>query len=292
MSIVEFDRLKKYYGKQMGVEDVTFSIEEGEVFGFIGPNGAGKSTAIRCALSLIFPTEGAITIFGKDSVNDRSEIAEDIGYLPSEVRYYERMRVKSFLDYAGSFYEDFDPAYQTELVELLALDTSKRIGDLSLGNRKKVGVIQAFQHKPRLLMLDEPTSGLDPLMQQKFFDLVERHRHEGATVLFSSHVLSEVKRLSDRIAIIREGVVRDINTVAELEQATHKLIHLVAAEEQLTVLDKQPGFEVKTSKPGERHYTYDGDLQQLFRLLADIPTTNATVEDPSLEELFLRYYED
>lgn len=291
MPIMEVSHLKKYYGKHRGVEDVSFTIEEGEIFGFIGPNGAGKSTTIRCALSLIFPTSGEIKIFGKDSVKDRVEIARRVGYLPGEVFYYDNMTVKELLRYSASFYEKVDPKAAARLCELLELDPSKKIEDLSLGNKKKAGIIQGLLHDPRLIILDEPTSGLDPLMQQRFFSLIEERRRQGATVLFSSHILSEVKRLSDRIAIIRNGRIEDVNTVMALESNTYKDITVHALEENLKKLDRLTGLEVRLASAGLRQYTYRGDMAHLLKELSQAGVTNLTIEDPSLEDIFLHYYE-
>lgn len=291
MQVIEINHLKKYYGKNRGVEDVSLHVDEGEIFGFIGPNGAGKSTTIRCALSLIFPTSGEIKIFGKDSVKDRVEIARQVGYLPGEVFYYDNMTVKELLNYSASFYGKVNTKERDELCELLELDPSKKIEDLSLGNKKKVGIIQGLAHKPRLIILDEPTSGLDPLMQQRFFKLIEERRNQGATVLFSSHILSEIKRLSDRIAIIRNGQIEDINSVMGLESNAYKNIQIQAPEDNLVRLDHFSGLEQKLGSPGERHYLYRGDIARLLRELNLIQVLNLTIEDPSLEEIFMHYYE-
>lgn len=291
MSILEINQLKKYYGKHMGVEDVSFKVEEGEIFGFIGPNGAGKSTTIRCALSLIFPTAGEIKIFGKDAIKDRVDIAKDIGYLPSEVFYYDNMQVKDLLDYSASFYKNVDSAYIKKLCETLELDPHKKIEDLSLGNKKKVGIVQGLLHKPKLIILDEPTSGLDPLMQQRFFDLIEDHRAKGATILFSSHILSEVKRLCDRIAIIRKGKVEDINTIIGLEQNLFRRVEIFAPEAALKALDQRQDLTIRHQGPGQRQYDFKGEIKNLLPQLSEASPDNLTIEEPSLEDIFMRYYQ-
>lgn len=291
MNIIEINQLKKYYGKHRGVEDVTFQVKEGEIFGFIGPNGAGKSTTIRCALSLIYPTSGNIKIFGLDSIKDRVEIAKNVGYLPGEVFYYDNMTVKDLLDYSASFYQNSDKKVRLELCEVLELDQTKKIEDLSLGNKKKVGIVQGLLHNPRLIILDEPTSGLDPLMQQRFFQLIEERRRQGATILFSSHILSEVKRLSDRIAIIRNGVIQDVNTVMGLESNAYKNVLVHASEDQLLKLDQLHQLEVRTREIGRREYTYRGDMNKLLQELSLTHVSNLIIEDPSLEEIFMHYYE-
>lgn len=290
MNIVEVNHLKKYYGKHRGVEDVNFTIKEGEIFGFIGPNGAGKSTTIRCALSLIFPTAGTIKLFGLDSVKDKVEIARQVGYLPSEVAYYENMKVKDLLDYSMSFYGPTDPARLKDLTDRMDLDITRKIDDLSLGNKKKVGIVQGLLHKPRLIILDEPTSGLDPLMQQRFFDLIEEENHRGATVLFSSHILSEVKRLSDRIALIKDGRIEDMAQIASLQSNHYKNVQLTAEPAALDQFEQSNMIENAQRYGNQLHFIYRGEINRLLRELAQFDVENLSMEDPSLEELFMDYY--
>ncbi|HHT21018.1 MAG TPA: ABC transporter ATP-binding protein [Tissierellia bacterium] len=291
MNIVEVNHLKKYYGRHRGVEDVHFTIKQGEVFGFIGPNGAGKSTTIRCALSLIFPTSGKITLFGLDSIKDQVEIAKRVGYLPSEVAYYDNMKVKDLLEYSMSFYGRPDPARLKDLCERMDLDISRKIDDLSLGNKKKVGIVQGLLHRPSLIILDEPTSGLDPLMQQRFFDLIEEENKRGATVLFSSHILSEVKRLSDRIALIKDGRIEDMDQIASLQSNHYKNVQLTADPEALDRFEGSDLIEVKQRFGDQLHFIYRGEINRLLRELARFDVQNLSMEDPSLEELFMDYYE-
>src|SRR4030042_3196181 len=205
MGIIEVNKLTKYYGKARGIVDVSFSVEDGEIFGFIGPNGAGKSTTIRVFLSLIYPTSGQAKIFGKDCIKYGPEIRQDIGYLPSEVFYYEGMKVLDLLKYSASFYAKDCTKRMHELADLMELDMKRKIDDLSYGNKKKVGIVQGLLHQPKLIVLDEPTSGLDPLMQQKFFNLIREENKRGATIFFSSHILGEVQKMCNRVAIIKEG---------------------------------------------------------------------------------------
>jgi len=291
MNIVEVNHLKKYYGRHRGVEDVHFTIKQGEVFGFIGPNGAGKSTTIRCALSLIFPTSGKITLFGLDSIKDQVEIAKRVGYLPSEVAYYDNMKVKDLLEYSMSFYGRPDPARLKDLCERMDLDISRKIDDLSLGNKKKVGIVQGLLHRPSLIILDEPTSGLDPLMQQRFFDLIEEENKRGSTVLFSSHILSEVKRLSDRIALIKDGRIEDMDQIASLQSNHYKNVQLTADPEALDRFEGSDLIEVKQRFGDQLHFIYRGEINRLLRELARFDVQNLSMEDPSLEELFMDYYE-
>ena len=194
--VIEIKELTKYYGKARGIIDVSFSVHEGEIFGFIGPNGAGKSTTIRTLLGLLYPTSGSATIFGRDCIRDGSELRRDIGYLPAEVYYYDNMKVIDLLKYSSSFYGKVDLPRIRELAGIMDLDLTRKIDDLSYGNKKKVGIVQGLLHRPKLIILDEPTSGLDPLMQKKFFELIREENKNGATVLMSSHILTEVDRKS------------------------------------------------------------------------------------------------
>lgn len=219
MNAIELQGLTKNYGKSRGINDINLEIKEGEVFGFIGPNGAGKSTTIRTLLGLIKPTAGTAKIFGKDVQTSGPETREEIGYLPSEVFYYDGMRVRDLLNYSASFYNKPKEKMQAriaELAEKLELDLSRKIDDLSYGNKKKVGIVQGLLHSPKLIILDEPTGGLDPLMQQTFFDLLREENQRGATVLFSSHILSEVQKLCDRVAIIKDGELVKVETMKNL----------------------------------------------------------------------------
>ena len=207
MSIIEVSHLTKFYGKARGIVDVSFNVEEGEIFGFIGPNGAGKSTTIRLFLSLIYPTKGQARIFGKDCIQFGPQIRQEIGYLPSEVFYDGGMKVLALLKCCSSPWKKACTSRLRELAELMELDLKRRIDDLSYGNKKKVGIVQGLLHQPSLIVLDEPTAGLDPLMQQKFFNLIREENRRGATVFFSSHILGEVQKMCNRVAIIKEGAI-------------------------------------------------------------------------------------
>ncbi len=291
MSIIETHHLTKYYGKSRGIIDVSIQVEEGEIFGFIGPNGAGKSTTIRLLLSLIFPTGGSATIFGKDVVRYGPEIRRHIGYLPSEVFYYEGMRVRDLLRYSASFYEGNHTQRMRELAEYMELELDRRIDDLSYGNRKKVGIVQGLLHAPKLIFLDEPTAGLDPLMQRKFFDLVRReNRERGVTVFFSSHILSEVQRLCDRVAIIREGRIVEISDIQTLQKNNYKRVRLVA--DGLTPEHFQlPGVTNLEQSNGVLRFFFKGDVNTLLQRIAALKVQDVAIEEPTLEEIFMHYYE-
>ncbi len=281
MSVIEVSKLTKYYGKSRGIVDVSFNVEEGEIFGFIGPNGAGKSTTIRLLLSLIYPSSGSAKVFGKDVVASGTEIRRNIGYLPSEVYYYEGMKVINLLRYSASFYEgDFDKRMH-ELSEYMELDLNRRIDELSYGNKKKVGIVQGLLHSPNLLLLDEPTSGLDPLMQRKFFDLIRKENARGVTVFFSSHILGEVQRLCTRVGIIREGKMVEISDIRSLQQNNYKKVHVTAEGISAAVFDL-PGVTNLQSENGTARFFFKGDINQITKKISGMKVADVTIEEPTL----------
>lgn len=290
MNIIEVNHLSKYYGKARGIVDVSFDVEEGEIYGFIGPNGAGKSTTIRLFLSLIYPTGGSAKIFGKDCIEHGPEIRQEIGYLPSEVFYYEGMKVLELLKYSASFYKKDCTQRMLQLADIMELDLKRRIDDLSYGNKKKVGIVQGLLHQPKLIILDEPTSGLDPLMQQKFFNLIREENQRGATVFFSSHILSEVQKICNRVAIIKEGSIINIQDIKSLQKDNYKRIRLTADN-----LDAQrfsiSGVNNLEQQNGSLSFLYKGDINSLMKLISQSELTDVTIEEPTLEEIFMHYYE-
>jgi len=290
MSMIEVSHLTKFYGKSRGIEDVSFNVEAGEIFGFIGPNGAGKSTTIRLLLSLIHPSRGEARVFGMDVTRQGPEIRRDIGYLPSEVFYYEGMKVVDLLKYSASFYKgDFTDRMQ-ELSKLMELDLQRRISDLSLGNKKKVGIVQGLLHRPRLLFLDEPTSGLDPLMQRKFFDLIKAENKNGVTVFFSSHILGEVQRLCNRVGIIRAGNIVEISDIRSLQQNNYKKVSISAAN----LDEKQFNLSGVTNLHKENntiHFFFKGDINAILQRISSFQIEDLSIEEPTLEEIFMHYYE-
>jgi ABC-2 type transport system ATP-binding protein len=290
MSIIEVSHLTKYYGKARGIVDVSFKVEEGEIFGFIGPNGAGKSTTIRLFLSLIYPTKGEAKIFGKDCIQFGPEIRQEIGYLPSEVFYYEGMKVIDLLKYSASFYKKDCTQRMHELAELMELDLKRRIDDLSYGNKKKVGIVQGLLHSPKLIVLDEPTAGLDPLMQQKFFNLVREENQRGATVFFSSHILGEVQRLCSRVAIIKEGRIVDVQDMKTLQKDNYKKVR-ISGEGLEEKRFQVAGVTDLERSNGTLSFFYKGDINVIAKLIGSGKISDLTIEDPSLEEIFMHYYE-
>lgn len=294
MSVIQTDNLTKYYGKSRGIENVNLSVEEGEIFGFIGPNGAGKSTTIRTLLGLIEPTSGSATVFGKDIVHDGPAIREEIGYLPSEVFYYDNMRARDLLRYSASFYKK--PKHDMEarmynLAKLLDLDLNRKIDDLSYGNKKKVGIIQGLLHSPKLIILDEPTGGLDPLMQATFFELLKAENKRGATILFSSHILSEVQKLCHRVAIIKEGRIIAVEQMEALRKNSYEKVTLELAAPVGQALFHVKGISNLQVAGGRVSFLYRGDVNVIIKLLSGIRLRNVLIEEPELEEIFMHYYQ-
>lgn len=287
---IEIENLTKYYGKSKGIEGVSFNVAPQEIYGFIGPNGAGKSTTIRTLLNLIFPTSGSAKIFGQDVVQHGHLLRKDIGYLPSEVFYYEKMKVKELLAYAASFYEGDHSKRIDELVTLLELDVNRRIEDLSFGNKKKVGIVVGLLHRPKLIILDEPTSGLDPLMQHTFFNLIKQENENGATVLFSSHILSEVQHLCHKVAIIKDGHIVDVQDIQAFKENTYKKITLISDAKSKDIIGSLDVADIR-QYDHTLSFVYRGELDQLLKTLSSVHIQDIKIEEPSLEEVFMHYYE-
>ncbi|NOR84332.1 MAG: ATP-binding cassette domain-containing protein [Ardenticatenales bacterium] len=291
MSIIEVDNLTKYYGKARGIIDISFSVDEGEIFGFVGPNGAGKSTTIRLFCSLIYPSGGTAKILGKDCFKHGPEIRREIGYLPSEVFYYDRMKVIDLLKYSASFYGKDCTKRLYELAEIMDLDLKRRIDDLSYGNKKKVGIVQGLLHQPELILLDEPTAGLDPLMQRNFFKLIrEENEERGATVFFSSHILGEVQRMCGRVAIIKEGRIVKIEDMKTLQKDNYKKIRVTADDVDEKRFDVD-GVRNLEKDNGAVSFFYVGDINVIMRIISEKEVSDVTIEEPTLEEIFMHYYE-
>jgi ABC-2 type transport system ATP-binding protein len=290
MNVIEVKQLSKYYGKARGIVDISFEVGEGEIFGFIGPNGAGKSTTIRLLLSLIHPTSGSATIFGKDCIRFGPEVRREIGYLPSEVFYYDRMKVIDLLKYSASFYPGDSTQRMHELAELMELELNRRIEDLSYGNRKKVGIVQGLLHRPRLLFLDEPTAGLDPLMQRKFFQLIREENGRGVTVFFSSHILGEVQRMCSRVAIIKEGRIIEIEDIRTLQRNNYKKVQVVADKLDAASFGI-PGVTNLEQHDGSVRFFFKGDINAVLQKIGEMKVNDVNIEEPTLEEIFMHYYE-
>lgn len=287
MEIIKTAKLTKYYGKARGIIDLDLSVEQGEFFGFIGPNGAGKSTTIRTLLGLIAPTLGSAMIFGKDVTKEKESILQDIGYLPSEALFYHGMKVKDVLKFSADMRKRDCTAESKLLCERLQLDVSRKIDELSFGNRKKVAIVCALQHRPNLLVLDEPTGGLDPLMQKEFFDILQERNKEGATIFLSSHVLSEIQRNCTCAAIIRDGRIIACNSVDVLSKTNAKRITVHG----IVNLEHLGGVRDRKDSENSLSFLYSGDMDSLLRTLSSGQVNDLTVTEPDLEEVFLHYYE-
>lgn len=273
MNVIEIDRLTKSYGKHRGVSDVSFYVGEGDIFGFLGPNGAGKSTTIRSMLGLIQFQEGSIKILGKDIRKHRENILEEVGYMPSEAMFYPQMKVKDIIRMAARARKRDCSAEAAKLCDRLEVDPDKKISDLSLGNRKKVSIVCAMQHKPKLFIFDEPTSGLDPLMQTEFFHLIRKYVDQGATCMLSTHILSEIKQHCRNVAIMKEGRLQCVDAVANITKTNAKRIQMI-----------------KNGQP--ENFLYEGDLNALLKELAEHDITDILIQEPSLDEIFMHYYKD
>lgn len=287
MNIIETNGLTKYYGKNRGIIDLNLSVGEGDFFGFIGPNGAGKSTTIRTLLGLIYASSGEAKIFGKDVVRDKTEILADIGYMPSEATFYSGMRVRDIISLSAKMRRKNCAAKAKALCERLSLDVDKRVDELSLGNRKKVSIVCAMQHDPRLCILDEPTSGLDPLMQKEFFDILKERHNNGGTIFLSSHVLSEIQKNCSRAAIIKEGRLIAVDSVENLAKSSAKRVTLhgvTAVPDELSAKSAQTNGDSVS-------FLYNGDIKLLLKTAEALPIYDMTVTEPDLEEIFMHYYE-
>lgn len=287
MKAIQTTNLTKYYGKARGIIDLSLSVEQGEFFGFIGPNGAGKSTTIRTLLGFITPTSGEARIFEKDIVKDHISVLEQIGYLPSEAVFYPGMRVKDVLKLSANLRKKDCAEEAKKLCDRLQLDSSRKVDELSFGNRKKVGIVCALQSNPDLLILDEPTSGLDPLMQREFFEILKERNSHGTTVFLSSHVLSEIQRNCTRAAIIREGRLIACDSVEQLSQSNAKRIS-IHGKVDLSGLD---GIRDKKEGEDSVSFLYTGDINKLLRILSAGQFSDISISEPDLEEIFLHYYE-
>lgn len=288
-AILEIQNLTKYYGKIRGVENLSLQLMEGEVFGFIGPNGAGKSTTIRSVMNLINKTSGKIFIDGKEFHKDDLKTKSKIGYLPSEVSLYDDLTVKQMLNYHESFYKQIIHERRKELVERFALDESKRIEDLSLGNLKKVGIILAVMHQPKILILDEPTSGLDPIMQNVFFEVLKEEKLRGTTCFYSTHILSEVSKICDRVGIIKDGHLIQTEKVEELSRKNMGFVTIQSSDCEKIAEDLQ----VANISVEENIIKFANNLphNELIKRLSHYTIDRIQIQEMNLEELFLHYYE-
>ena len=286
--ILEIQNLTKYYGKIKGVENLSLKLEEGEIFGFIGPNGAGKSTTIRLIMNLINKTSGRVLIENKEFNKDDIEIKEKIGYLPSEIHLYDDLTVKEMLDYHESFYKKDISKRRKELVKRLELDEKKKIEDLSLGNLKKLGIVLAFMHEPKILILDEPTSGLDPIMQNIFYDLLKEEKAKGNTIFYSTHILNEVSKICDRVGIIRNGELIKVVKIEDLFKESLTFVTITSDQIKEIVED----LKVNTLLENGNTIKFGNNLSsdELIKKLSKYKIDRILIEEATLDDMFLHYY--
>lgn len=288
MNAIQLSNLTKYYGKSRGILNLNLDVKEGEFFGFIGPNGAGKSTTIRTLLGLITPSSGQAKIFDETIRRRNPQIRSHIGYLPSEAVFYRGIKVKDLLKLSADLHYKDCSAEREILCRRLQLDVNRKVDELSFGNRKKVAIVSALQHQPKLLILDEPTSGLDPLMQREFFHIIRERNEQGATVFLSSHVLSEIQRNCTRAAIIREGRIIACDRVEALSKTNAKRI---SVQGQVS-LDSLEEIRDLKENDGIFSFLYGGDIHRLLETLSAGTITDLSISDPDLDEIFLHYYEN
>lgn len=288
-TVIETTNLTKSYGKNRGIIDVNISVNEGEIYGFIGPNGAGKSTMIKTLLNFLFPTGGSARVLGLDSVTGSREIKTQTAYVPSDINFYEELTVNDLLAYSNSFYAASENEYTQSLVNRFELEPKKKIGELSMGNKKKVALVAALSCRPKLLILDEPTNGLDPLMRQTLFEALHEQQEAGCTVFLSSHNLDEVQSLCSRVAIIRDGRIVDIKELGALSAKKAKKVTVIG--ENLTNSLENDAIKIVSKDKEKLVFTYhSADMGALLQLLGGMNAQDFLVEDVRLSDIFLSYY--
>lgn len=293
-TIIETRNLTKYYRKIRGIEDLNLQVKEGEIFGFLGPNGAGKTTTIRLLLRLINPTSGEAFVFGKDVGKNYISILYEVGYLPGDVHLYEKMTGKKLLDFASSFYKKKNfKKFKEEIIERLGCNLNTPFKKLSKGNKQKIGILLALFHKPKLLILDEPTSGLDPLVQNEFYRILLDLKKEGTTIFFLSHNLPEVERVCDRIGIIKEGTLVEVETIEKLRSHRRKIVEVRFKEPyKREDFSKLEGIEIIEARDDFlRLYTESSVINTLLEHLTNYKIEDINFSYPDLEGVFLKYYE-
>ena len=289
MNILKTENLTKYYGRFRGIENVNLTLEEGEKLGFIGQNGAGKSTFIRTALGYLKPNSGKTEIFGKDILTHREEILSDVGYMSSECVFYKGMKVKDVLSYSAKLRKMDCSKEAKYYCERLQLDTNKKVEQLSLGNRKKLGIICAIQHNPKLYFFDEPTSGLDPVIQKEFFDILEEKHKQGASILLSSHVLGEISRFCEKAAVIKDGHIIACDTIENFSKAGYKIIRLADVKNMQAVCSIDGVFNPYT-EGNNLTFSYSRDIKNLLGELSKAEFKDILISDPDFEESVIHYY--
>ena len=289
-SVIRINNLTKYYGKSRGIKNIQLEIEKGTIYGFIGPNGAGKSTTIKCIMNFINKSTGEIYVNNQIIDNKNYKLKEEIGYLPSEIHLYDNLTVKKMLDYSASFYKKDCNQRKEDLIKKLEIDENKRIDELSLGNLKKVGIVLALMHEPKVVIMDEATSGLDPLMQEKFYEILEEEKAKGTTIFFSSHILSEVKRICDKVAIIKDGQIIKIEDM-DIFDKNEMLQVKITSKEINEILRELEIANIKEVKNNEAKFIYNGEINKFIKTISKYSISKLLIEELDIEDIFMHYYE-
>lgn len=286
--ILELNHLKKYYGNSRGIEDVTIKLNKGDIYGFIGPNGSGKSTTIRTIIGLINKTAGKIYIKGKILDSNDENTKKVIGYLPSEINLYDDMKVKEILDFHASFYNKDTKKRRKELVRLLKINESKKIEDLSLGNLKKIGIVLALMHDPEILILDEPTSGLDPIMQKTFHEILKKEKEKGTTILYSSHILSEVANICDKIGFIKDGIIIKEDLIENVKKDNYT--YLTIESKEINKIKQELNLKIVDETESKIKFINNLETNTLIKKISKYKIDRLLIEEMTLEDLFINYY--
>lgn len=294
--VIETFALTKYYPKGIiGIKDLSLTVHAGEIYGFLGSNGAGKTTTINLLLNLIFPTSGRGKIFGKDIVKKRLEISKDVGYIPGGIRPHKNMTGRDFLDYMGHFFSKADLDYRRQLLdrfEFASTDLERLLKHYSSGMARKIAIVQAFQHRPRLLIMDEPTEGLDPVMQHNFYELLKEYRNNGGTAFISSHHLREVEQVCDGAAIIRKGILVAVEKVKDLMEHMARPIHVIFKKQVSRSKLESKAWEIISLEGNVLHARLSGNINEVIKLLAKFEIEDVSLPTLSLEDVFLSYYRE
>lgn len=291
-NIIETEGLTKYYGPILGIKDLNLQVKKGEIFGYLGPNGAGKTTTIKLLLDLIHPTKGKVKIFGLDAYRDSLEIRKIIGYMTVDFNLYENMTGEEFLIFCQSFYSNKDKRFKEKLIKKFEIKIEGKIKTYSHGMKQKLALAQALLHQPELLVLDEPTIGLDPLMQNEFLNLIKEQKSEGKTVFMSSHILSEVEKICDRVGILKKGTLIITKNIDELKRTTERTLRVVFQKE---VPEKELEMEgiTKIEKEGNKYIlTIAGNEEEVLKKINSYPLFSLNFEEADLEDIFLRYFKN
>lgn len=288
-NIIEIKNVTKKYGKNIGIENLSLEIKKGEVFGFIGPNGAGKSTTIKCIMDLVNRNLGEIYIDGNLVKRNNTKLKEKIGYLPSEIHLYDDLTVEKMIEYSNSFYSKDCMPKAKKLIEKLEVDVKKKIDELSLGNLKKVGIILSLMHDPEIIVMDEATSGLDPLMQEVFYEIINEEKSNGKTIFYSSHILNEIKRICDKVAIIKNGKIIKVDTIDNLSDSN--LVKVKVETDRVEELKKELNLETFEQNQNEIEFVYK-DINGLLSILSKFKINKLLINELDIEEIFIHYYKD